>query len=261
MLSSCINDKGDINEVINRFIKKLNGCIATNFDKRRVNKDKNIKDDNLYEQMRNLKDKNDEESIAKLAKVVEAIADAAENNFNKIKDELSKIKPDEGKLSQRELWKLKKKLCPKSRDPASAMNDANGNLLTSENAIQKRALEVYSERLKGNPILPHLVDLEDDTNTLCELRLNISKSNPTDQWTMEDLKEALKHLDKDKSRDPEGFANELFKEDVAGVDLYEALLKLMNLIKNKQEYPEVLEKCNVTPLFIRKNQKKDFDNY
>ena len=33
MLSSCINDKGDINEVINRFIKKLNGCIATNFEK------------------------------------------------------------------------------------------------------------------------------------------------------------------------------------------------------------------------------------
>ena len=50
---------------------------------------------------------------------------------------------------------------------------------------------------------------------------------------MEDLKEALKHLDKDKSRDPEGFANELFKEDVAGVDLLEAVLKLMNLIKNK----------------------------
>ena len=40
MLSSCIDDKGDINEVIKRFIKKLNGCIATNFGKRRVNKNK-----------------------------------------------------------------------------------------------------------------------------------------------------------------------------------------------------------------------------
>ena len=108
--------------------------------------------------MRILRNKKDEESIAKLAKVVEAIADATENNFNKIKDELSKIKPDEGKLSQRELWKLKKKLCPKSRDPASAMNDANGNVLTSDNAIQKRALEVYNERLKGNPMESHLVD-------------------------------------------------------------------------------------------------------
>ena len=42
---------------------------------------------------------------------------------------------------------------------------------------------------------------------------------------MEDLKEALKHLDQDKSRDPEGFANELFKEDVAGVILLETMHK------------------------------------
>ena len=40
MLSSSIDDKGDIDQVINRFIKKLNGCIATSFDKRRINKDK-----------------------------------------------------------------------------------------------------------------------------------------------------------------------------------------------------------------------------
>ena len=99
ILSSCISKKGDINEVINRFIKKLDGCIATNFEKRRVNKDKNIKDDNLYEQMRVLKDKTDKESIAQLAKVVDAIAELAENNFKRVKDELSKIKPDEGKLS------------------------------------------------------------------------------------------------------------------------------------------------------------------
>ena len=158
ILSSCISEKGDINEVINRFIKKLDGCIATNFEKRRVNKDKNMKEDNLYEQMKVLKNKTDEESTAKLAKVVEAIAKLAEKNFKMFKDELSKIKPDEGKLSQRELWKLKKKLCPKSRDPQSAMNDSNGNLLTSDKAIQKRALEVYNERLKGNPIDPHLKD-------------------------------------------------------------------------------------------------------
>ena len=260
ILSSCISDKGDINEVINRFIKKLDGCIATNFEKRRVNKDKNIKDDNLYEQMRVLKDKTDKDSIAQLAKVVDAIAELAENNFKRVKDELSKIKPDEGKLSQRELWKLKKKLCPKSIDPQCAMNDANGNLLTSDKAIQKRALEVYNERLKGNNIEPRLKDLEDDTNTLCELRLKLCKSNKTDQWSMEDLKEVLKHLKKDKSRDPEGYANELFKEDVAGSDLLEALLKLMNLIKNKQQYPEVLEKCNITSLH-KKKSKKDFENY
>jgi hypothetical protein len=77
---------------------------------------------------------------------------------------------------------------------------------------------------------------------------------------MEDLKEVLKHLDRDKSRDPEGYANEIFRDEVAGSDLLEALLKLMNMIKTKQIYPTVLEKCNITSLH-KKKSKKDFENY
>ena len=42
---------------------------------------------------------------------------------------------------------------------------------------------------------------------------------------MEDLLIVLKQLEKDKARDPEGYANEIFKEEVAGKDLLQALLK------------------------------------
>ena len=55
MLSSTIYDKGDIDKVIERFLKKLNGCIAANFNKRRVKADKMHKEDNLYDKMRKLK--------------------------------------------------------------------------------------------------------------------------------------------------------------------------------------------------------------
>ena len=48
MLSSCIDDKSDINEVCNRFMKKLHCCIATNFERRRVNKEKYQKEDTFY---------------------------------------------------------------------------------------------------------------------------------------------------------------------------------------------------------------------
>ena len=140
------------------------------------------------------------------------------------------------------------------------MNDAAGNLITSDKALQQRALEVYHERLKGNPMEPHLKDLEDDTNDLCEIRLKLTESNKTKEWTMDDLKEVLKQLEKDKSRDPEGFANEIFKEDVAGSDLLDALLKLMNMIKAKQKYPKVLEKSNITSIH-KKKSKREFENY
>ena len=140
------------------------------------------------------------------------------------------------------------------------MNDAHGNLLTSDKALKNRALEVYSNRLKGNIIQPNLKDPETDVNYLCEIRVKLAKTDKTENWTMDDLKEVLKHLPDNKSRDPEGLANELFKESVACTDLLEATLKLMNMIKKTQQYPEVLEKCNITSIH-KKKSKKDFDNY
>ena len=166
----------------------------------------------------------------------------------------------EGGLNPNQLWKLKKRLCPGSRDPPSAMLDGNDNLLTSNKAIQERAVEVFSKRLEANPIEDTLKDYEDETNKLCEARLKLCKSIKTEQWDEADLKEALKQLDKEKSRDPEGFANEIFKDDVAGTDLLKAVLKLMNLMKEKQVFPKVLEKCNITTIH-KKKSKSDFQNY
>ena len=155
------------------------------------------------------------------------------------------------------MWKLRKKMCPKNRDPPTAMIDKKGNLLTSDKAIQDRAVEAYTERLENNKIEPHLKDLEKDINELCEIRLKVSKRNKTPPWSMDDLKLAVKQLGKEKSRDPEGLINELFKEEVAGDDLLLAVLRLMNLIKSRQQYPKHLEKCNITSIY-KKKSRKDF---
>ena len=148
----------------------------------------------------------------------------------------------EGGLNHNQIWKLKKKLCPDSRKPPSAMQDKHENLLTTNKAIQERVVEVFRERLAANPMKDHLKEFEAQTNKLCEERLKSCKFIKTDPWDEDDLKEALKHLDKDNSRDPEGLANELFKESVAGSDLLKAVLKQMNLIKEKQVFPKVMEK-------------------
>ena len=47
MLSSTIKEDGDINEVIKRFIKKVDGCIAVNFKKMRVKRRKEHNEDEL----------------------------------------------------------------------------------------------------------------------------------------------------------------------------------------------------------------------
>ena len=197
MLSNTIDEKGDIDEVIKRFMKKLIGCIAINFQKKRVtNKVISQKHTDLYERMIYHKSKHDDVSKAELDEVVKEIAKVESANFNKLKDELGKLKKGDDEIDSKQLWKLKRKMCPRSRDAPCAMKDANENLVTSDKALQKEALEVFSKRLEGNKIEPHLKDLEDDTNTLCEIRVKLSKSHKSAEWTMEDLKLVLKHLDK-----------------------------------------------------------------
>ena len=51
---------------------------------------------------------------------------------------------------------------------------------------------------------------------------------------MKELNLVLKHLKNNKSRDPFGYINELFKNEVAGKDLKTAVLKLMNRMKSEQ---------------------------
>ena len=106
----------------------------------------------------------------------------------------------------------------------------------------------------------HLKQLEDDTNELCELRMKLCKMNKTDPWNMEDLKVVLKQLKDNKSRDPDNYNHEIFKESVAGTDLLQAVLNLMNCIKKQQKYPKQLRKSNITPIH-KKKSKKLFQNY
>ena len=110
--------------------------------------------------MRYLKGKEDNESKKELVAVMEALADTiVENNFNKLKQQLDKMKPNENGVLANEMWKLRKKMCLKNRDPVTAMTDKSGNLLTTDKAIQKRVLEAYSERLDNNKIEPHLLKM------------------------------------------------------------------------------------------------------
>ena len=141
------------------------------------------------------------------------------------------------------------------------MLDKKGNHLTSDKAISERAVEVYVDRLEGNKIKPHLNEMEKDVNKLCEKRLKETKLNKSKPWTLDNLNEAIKSLDRNKSRDALGMANELLKEEAAGTDLKLAILKLMNLIKDRQKFPEVLELCNITSLYKHKGSHKDFNNY
>ena len=141
------------------------------------------------------------------------------------------------------------------------MLDSSGNLVTSEVEIEKIAIETYQNRLRNRPMRSNLENIRNEKEELCTRRLETASKNITPPWTMEQLDDVLNYLKKDKSRDPFGYANEIFRPGVAGEDLKLAILKLMNRIKLEQIFPEILELCDISSIWKRKYSRNDFENY
>ena len=66
------------------------------------------------------------------------------------------------------------------------------------------------------------------------------------EWTEDELDMALRDLKNNKSRDFDGFANELFKNGVIGSDLKKSLLILFNNVKKENKIPQFMNFANVT---------------
>ena len=79
-------------------------------------------------------------------------------------------------------------------------------------------------------------------------------------WTLEDLEEVLKKLKNNHSRDPNGMINELFKPGIAGRDLKQALVDLMNIILSTFFIPEYMEYSDITSLFKLKGSRMLLSN-
>ena len=106
-----------------------------------------------------------------------------------------------------------------------------GNLLTNDDKIQDAAVHTYTKRLENRPINENLEHIKDAKEALCERLLKVAAANKTPPWEMRHLDKVLKNLKRNKSRDPLGYCNELFRPEVAVDDLKLAILKLMNRIK------------------------------
>ena len=99
------------------------------------------------------------------------------------------------------------------------MQDKNGNLVSSPPLIEKLSLETFKERLRNRNIKDNLINMKNDKEEICKAVLKNASKNKTRPWNMEQLEEVLKYLKNNKSRDPFGYANELFKDNSAGADL------------------------------------------
>ena len=101
----------------------------------------------------------------------------------------------------------------------------------ARNYFKQLLAKEYRERLRERPIRPDFKNLSYGKKKIFEAKLKIASGNKSNLWNMADLEKALKDLKINRSRDPEGLINEIFKKDVIGEDLKDSLLMMFNKLK------------------------------
>jgi hypothetical protein len=261
-LENILHNNEDISIVMKQLIKYINSCIHQCFRKVRISNVKNKHILKLFNKRRLLRTKNDSKSISQLKSVEEKLADLCANeNYRKVKDEVRNINSDEGGFHAGKFWKLKKKLCPRNNDPPTALQDEHGNLVTSAQGVKKLTLKHIQHVLRNRVMKDDLKNIQIDQEIKCQERIQMASKNKSSPWNMDDLKVVLNYLKRDKSRDPHGHANELFRCDVLGDGLMKVILYIMNRIKSELKIPEELCLCNVSCLWKGKGQRNDLNNH
>ena len=74
------------------------------------------------------------------------------------------------------------------------------------------------------------------------------------------MRGTLKSLKSNKTRDPCGLINELFKPPVIGQDLEDTVLQLVNGIKREYFIPYNVQMSNITTIYKKKGSKHDLES-
>ena len=182
-----------------------------------------------------------------------------EKNTEKVKTFNEELKVN-GKFSQNGVWKLKKKLCLKSRDPPMAKKDIEGNLVTNPQLLKELYMDTYKHRLRHRKMNEEYVDILNMKESLWKLRMDRLVRKKSDSWNMEDLDRALSSLKTNQARDPLGMVADIFKPKNIGSELKLAILELMNGVKNNLFVPENMQLASITSIFKNKGLKFELKN-
>ena len=185
----------------------------------------------------------------------------SEQNRDKIVETFKKLDQSDGDNFSAGIWKIKKKEFPKStKSVPAAKVDVNGRLVSDPIGLKKLYSDTFMHRLRQRPIKEEYSHLFDLQKLLLEKRLVLTKSDKSPDWTEEDIIAVLKSLKNDKCRDPLGLINEIFKPNVAGVDLIKSITLMMNRIKFELYVPKLFRLKNITAIYKNKGSKLELEN-
>ena len=254
-MTKLFNEEKNIEVATDKFIKQVNKAIKTSFRKIRINNKRKGKIQQLYDQRAKMKEQSN------ITRVKEIEKEIATETCQTIENEIKGLDCEDGGYNPSGLWKLKNKVIPKPAQLPTGMRDVCGNILTKKDDLKNHTMKHYENVLRNRQIKEDLNQHKQLRDELCQKRLELTTKNKTNDWTKLQLKVVLKELKNKKARDPNSWANELFDPKVAGEDLVDATLALMNRIKREQVYPKCMELCNISSLYKQKGPINEFGSY
>ena len=173
----------------------------------------------------------------------------AEANRNKILKNFLEISQNPENVNLGRVWKILNKTWPKYAEtlPTAKLNH-NGRLISAPVELKKLMEKEFKERLRTRPMRSDLNYLKIKKKRLFNIKLRLAADNQSKEWTIADLEQALKDLKNNKSRDPEGFINEIFKPNVIGSDLKDSMLVMFNKLKKEKLIPKFMNKTYITTI-------------
>ena len=184
------------------------------------------------------------ESIDEINKKISDIE--AEEHRDQIVKTFKFFSDNPEKIQMSKMWKLLKKLWPKYNTQANAKQDHMGKIISNPKALKLLLMREYKERLRKRPMKEDMKHLKMTKEKILKMKMILASCNKTPEWTPKDLDNALAKLKNNKSRDFEGFCNEIFKENVIGTDLKKSLLLMFKKLKNHNQIPKFFNCANIT---------------
>ena len=171
----------------------------------------------------------------------------AKENRDIILKNFKMLQNDPETVNMGQVWKIMKKMWPKQGNQLpTAKRNHKGKLVSGPEEIKTLLAKEYKERLRNRPIRPDFHHLKRIKNEIFKLKLKKAENKSSLPWKMKHLEAALSHLKNNKSRDPEGYINEIFKSEVSGENLKNSLLKMCNKLKEEKRIASFMNVSNIT---------------
>ena len=188
--------------------------------------------------------------------------DVKEENFKVITETVKEFGGESINVSGRKkVWQVLKNRFPKtSHSVPVGKKDSKGKIITNHEQLKQLYMKTYRQRMRNRPMKDKLKHMQDLKNKLFEVRLELSKRHKSKPWQLVHLEVVLKSLKKNKSRDPNGWINELFTDGVLGHDLKISLLYIFNKIKQENKIPDFVRLADVCTIYKGKGARNELVN-